>query len=73
VTSPAEQSNFADYPILRIHEAPKVDVSIVEIGSPLGGVGEPGVPPLAPALANALFAANRQRIRSLPLADHGLA
>jgi isoquinoline 1-oxidoreductase subunit beta len=69
----AEQSNFTDYPILRIEEAPKVDVAIVEIGSPLGGVGEPGVPPLAPAVANALFAATRQRVRSLPLADHGLA
>jgi isoquinoline 1-oxidoreductase subunit beta len=68
----AEQSNFHDYPILRIEEAPKVDVAIVEIGSPLGGVGEPGVPPLAPALANAVFAATRRRVRSLPLADHGL-
>jgi isoquinoline 1-oxidoreductase beta subunit len=69
----AEQSNFHDYPILRIEETPRIDVAIVEIGSPLGGVGEPGVPPLAPALANALFAATRQRVRSLPLADHGLA
>ncbi|MCE8021492.1 xanthine dehydrogenase family protein molybdopterin-binding subunit [Halomonas sp. MCCC 1A11036] len=66
----AEQSNFHDYPLLRIGEAPAVVVSIVEIGSPLGGVGEPGVPPLAPALANALFAATQQRIRHLPLADH---
>jgi isoquinoline 1-oxidoreductase beta subunit len=69
----AVQSNFHDYPILRLDETPRVDVGIVEIGSPLGGVGEPGVPPLAPALANALFAATRQRVRSLPLADHGLA
>jgi isoquinoline 1-oxidoreductase beta subunit len=67
----AEQSNFHDYPILRMQEAPQVAVSIVDIGSPLGGVGEPGVPPLAPALANALFAARRQRVRSLPLSDHG--
>ena len=67
----AEQSNFYDYPLLRIEEAPSVAVSIVETGSPLGGVGEPGVPPLAPALANALFAATRQRVRSLPLSDHG--
>lgn len=66
----AEQSNFHDYPLLRIGEAPLVEVSIVEIGSPLGGVGEPGIPPLAPALANALFAASRQRIRHLPLTDH---
>jgi isoquinoline 1-oxidoreductase beta subunit len=69
----AVQSNFHDYPILRLDETPRIDVGIVEIGSPLGGVGEPGVPPLAPALANALFAATRQRVRSLPLADHGLA
>jgi isoquinoline 1-oxidoreductase subunit beta len=66
----AEQSNFYDYPLLRIEEAPEVTVSIVEIGSPLGGVGEPGVPPLAPALANALFTATERRVRSLPLSDH---
>ncbi|UYG04399.1 molybdopterin-dependent oxidoreductase [Halomonas sp. LR3S48] len=66
----AEQSNFHDYPLLRIGEAPSVAVSIVEIGSPLGGVGEPGIPPLAPALANALYAATQQRIRHLPLTDH---
>ncbi len=66
----AEQSNFHDYPLLRIGEAPAVMVSIVDIGSPLGGVGEPGIPPLAPALANALFAATQQRIRHLPLSDH---
>jgi isoquinoline 1-oxidoreductase beta subunit len=69
----AVESNFHDCPILRIDEVPRIDVGIVEIGSPLGGVGEPGVPPLAPALANALFAASRHRVRSLPLADHGLA
>jgi isoquinoline 1-oxidoreductase subunit beta len=69
----AEQSNFHDYPILRIAEAPHIDVGIVEIGSPLGGVGEPGVPPLAPALMNAVQAATGRRIRSMPLSDHGLA
>ncbi|MDF0494141.1 xanthine dehydrogenase family protein molybdopterin-binding subunit [Bradyrhizobium yuanmingense] len=68
-----EQSNFHDYPILRIGEVPRIDVAIVETGSPLGGVGEPGVPPLAPALMNALHAAAGRRIRSTPLADHGLA
>lgn len=66
----AEQANFYDYPLLRIDEAPRVAVGIVDIGSPLGGVGEPGIPPLAPALANALFVARRQRFRSLPLSDH---
>lgn len=62
----AEQSNFHDYPLLRIDEVPQVDVAIVEIGSPLGGVGEPGLPPLAPALAGALHAATRQRFRTTP-------
>lgn len=66
----AEQANFYDYPLLRIEEAPDVAVSIVDTGAPLGGVGEPGVPPVAPALANALFAARGQRVRSLPLTDH---
>lgn len=69
----AEQSNFNDYPILRIQEAPPITVAILESEGPLGGVGEPGVPPLAPALTNAIFAANGQRARSLPLADLGLA
>lgn len=62
----AQQSNFHDYPLLRIAEAPEVRVGIVEIGSPLGGVGEPGVPPLAPALAAALHAATGRRFRSMP-------
>lgn len=66
----AEQSNFADYPILRIDEIPDIRVSVVEIGSPLGGVGEPGVPPLAPALCNALEAGSAKRVRSLPILDH---
>lgn len=66
----AEQSNFYDYPLLTIDQAPDVSVSVVETGSPLGGAGEPGIPPLAPALANALFAARGKRVRSLPLLDH---
>jgi isoquinoline 1-oxidoreductase subunit beta len=66
----AEQSNFADYPIMRIDEVPIVNVAVVDTGSPLGGVGEPGVPPLAPALANALQAATGKRVRSLPIMDN---
>jgi isoquinoline 1-oxidoreductase beta subunit len=62
----AEQSNFHDYPLPRINEVPEVRVAIVEIGSPLGGAGESGVPPLAPALAGALHAATGQRFRSTP-------
>ncbi|MFM7346866.1 MAG: molybdopterin cofactor-binding domain-containing protein [Tagaea sp.] len=69
----AEQSNFHDYPLLRIDETPDVRTAILDIGSPLGGVGEPAVPPLAPALANAIASANGTRVRSLPFADHGLA
>lgn len=62
-----EQSNFHDYPILRIHEMPKVEVHIVASAEKPSGVGEPGVPPIAPAVANALFAATGQRLRTLPL------
>lgn len=61
------QSNFHDYPLLRMQEMPEVDVYIVPSQEPPGGVGEPGVPPLAPALANAVFAATGKRIRHLPI------
>lgn len=69
----AMQSNFTDYELVRMDEAPAVEVAIVDSGAALGGVGEPGVPPLAGAVCNAVFAATGRRIRSLPLADHGLA
>jgi isoquinoline 1-oxidoreductase subunit beta len=62
-----EQSNFHDYPVLRINEMPKVDVHIVPSAEKPTGVGEPGVPPIAPAVANALAAATGKRLRSLPL------
>ena len=62
-----EQSNFHDYPVLRINEMPKIDVHIVPSTEKPSGVGEPGVPPIAPAVANALAAATGQRIRNLPL------
>ncbi len=61
------QSNFHDYPILRMNEAPSVEVVIVDSNEAPTGVGEPGVPPLAPAVANAVFAATGKRLRSLPL------
>jgi isoquinoline 1-oxidoreductase subunit beta len=67
-----EQGNFDDYEVLRIDEAPRVtNVHIVEtgFGVPPGGVGEPGVPPFAPALVNAIFAATGKRIRRLPIGD----
>lgn len=62
-----EQDNFDGYPILRMNEAPRIEVHIVPSSEPPGGVGEPGVPPIAPAVANALFAVTGTRLRSLPM------
>ncbi|MEO8486769.1 MAG: xanthine dehydrogenase family protein molybdopterin-binding subunit [Betaproteobacteria bacterium] len=62
-----EQSNFHDYPVLRINEMPAIDVHIVPSGAKPSGVGEPATPVIAPALANALFAATGKRLRNLPL------
>ncbi|MBK7930634.1 MAG: xanthine dehydrogenase family protein molybdopterin-binding subunit [Bryobacterales bacterium] len=63
-----QQRNFDTYPVARIDEAPRVvDVHIVPSSAPPAGVGEPGVPPIAPALCNAIFAATGKRIRELPL------
>jgi isoquinoline 1-oxidoreductase beta subunit len=62
------QSNFNNYPVARIDEAPlETHVTIVDSDAPPGGVGEPGVPPIAPAIANAIFAATGKRIRDLPV------
>ena len=68
----AMQSNFHDYRMVRMAGAPKVETVIVSGGDSWGGVGEPSVPPLAPALCNAIFAATGKRIRSLPLQKHEL-
>ncbi|MCY2961585.1 MAG: xanthine dehydrogenase family protein molybdopterin-binding subunit [Planctomycetota bacterium] len=68
-----DQSNFHDYPMLRIHEMPTVDVHILESNEPSSGVGEPGVPPIAPALGNALFALTKKPIRRLPIRSEDLA
>jgi isoquinoline 1-oxidoreductase beta subunit len=62
-----QQSNFHDYPPLRLNEAPVVEVHIVPSTERPSGVGEPGVPPIAPAVANAVFAATGKRLRRLPL------
>ncbi len=67
-----EQSNFHDYKMLRIHEMPTVDVHIVDSDEASGGVGEPGVPPIAPALGNALFALTQKPIRRLPIRPEDL-
>jgi isoquinoline 1-oxidoreductase beta subunit len=68
----AEQSNFNDYQMLRMADAPDVVSVIVPSGDFWGGVGEPPVPPLAPALCNAIFAATGRRIRTLPVKNHDL-
>jgi isoquinoline 1-oxidoreductase beta subunit len=68
-----EQGNFNDYPILSIDEMPRVDVVIVPSGENPTGVGEPGVPPIAPAVANALAAATGKRLRNLPFRQSELA
>jgi len=65
-----EQSNFHDYNSIRINQAPAIAVKILENGEKIRGIGEPGLPPAAPALANAIFAATGQRIRELPLNKH---
>jgi isoquinoline 1-oxidoreductase beta subunit len=65
-----EQSNFDDYPVARINEAPRqTNVYLVDNDAPPAGVGEPGVPPFAPALCNAIFAATGKRVRELPLSN----
>src|SRR5262249_10203000 len=63
----ADQGNFFDFEILRMHEAPAIEVHIVESREPPTGVGEPGVPPIGAAVANAVFALTKKRLRSLPL------
>ena len=68
----AEQRNFDTYPLLTMAEAPEIDVHIISSAEPPGGVGEPGVPPIAPALANAVFAATGLRVRDLPFAGKKL-
>ncbi|WP_137890238.1 xanthine dehydrogenase family protein molybdopterin-binding subunit [Ramlibacter sp. 2FC] len=67
-----EQSNFHDYAPIRINEMPRVEVHIVPSAEPPTGIGEPGVPPLAPAVANAIAAATGKRIRGLPIRAEAL-
>ena len=69
-----DQSNFNDYAVARMNDAPvDVDVHIVESSAPPAGVGEPGVPPIAPAICNAIYAATGKRVRELPLVKNGFA
>jgi isoquinoline 1-oxidoreductase beta subunit len=68
-----EQGNFDSYPIVRMGEAPKaIHVHVMDVDAPPGGIGEPGVPPVAPAIVNAYFAATGKRIRELPLRNAGV-
>jgi isoquinoline 1-oxidoreductase beta subunit len=68
-----QQSNFHDYPMLRIGQMPKVNVEIIDSDAPPSGIGEPGVPPIAPALVNAIAKLTGKRIYDLPLSKAGLA
>ncbi len=67
-----EQANFDTYPILPPDRMPEVAVEVIASGRPMGGVGEPGTPPIAPAVCNAVFTLTGQRIRRLPLARYHL-
>jgi isoquinoline 1-oxidoreductase beta subunit len=67
-----QQSNFHDYPMLRINEAPVVETNILDSGQPPGGLGEPGVPTVAPSICNAIYALTGKRIRRLPIRSDDL-
>ena len=66
------QSNFHDYPMLRMNESPEIETVIINSGEKIGGAGEPGTPAIAPALVNAIFNATGKRIRELPVRLHDL-
>jgi len=68
-----EQSNFHDYPVLRMNQAPRIEVHIVPSAEKPTGVGEPATPVIAPALANALAALGGKPVRSLPLSGQGFS
>jgi isoquinoline 1-oxidoreductase subunit beta len=68
-----EQSNFHDYPVLRMNQTPRIEVHIVPSNEKPTGVGEPGTPPIAPALANAILALQGKAIRALPLSAQGVS
>jgi len=66
-TGRVQQRNFHDYPMLRMHEMPQIEVHIVPSTEKMGGAGEVGVPPVAPAIVNAVFALTGKRLRHLPI------
>jgi isoquinoline 1-oxidoreductase beta subunit len=67
-----EQSNFDNFPLLRMNQMPRIEVIVMQGGDKPGGIGEVGVPLVAPAVANAVFALTGKRARSLPLSDSGI-
>ena len=64
------QSNYHDYPVLRMNQCPVIHSYIIESDAPAGGVGEPGTPPVAASLTNAIYQATGTRIRELPVSKH---
>lgn len=64
------QSNFHDYEMVRMNDAPAIDVKIISSDAPIGGAGEPGTPPISPAVTNAIFKATGKRIRKLPIKNY---
>ncbi|HEY6642257.1 xanthine dehydrogenase family protein molybdopterin-binding subunit [Povalibacter sp.] len=68
-----KETNFHDYPLLRIANAPQVDVHFIQSDFSPTGVGEPALPPVAPAICNAIYAATRHRVRTLPLVKEGFS
>ena len=73
VDGAVRNTNFADYPVLMIPDAPAVDVVFVDSDVPPTGLGEPALPPTAPAVCNAIFAATGKRVRKLPIRRNDLA
>ncbi len=67
-----QQSNFDDYPVVGIADCPAIDVHLLPQGDPLGGIGEPGLPPIAPAVVNAVAALTGKRVRTLPITAEAL-
>ena len=67
------ESNFHDHQMIRIADAPNVEVAFIHSGERLGGLGEPGIPPVAPAVTNAIYAATGIRVRDLPIKNHDLS
>ena len=66
----AQQTNYHDYEGMRMYQTPEIEVKVLENGKSIRGIGEPGLPPAAPALGNAIFAATGQRIREMPFNKH---